>query len=278
MTYLVNIFKDKNTVILAFKAAISLFLVQITYLISGQYTIISHATILSSLGGAIIVVLRFITKQQVHKYEYLGILLAMIGCVISVFDEIQKVNEKDLNIPLGDISGLLCSIFMVIQMNCTHELIQKVPTSLATLFSIVVGLLLIIAFGLLFDNFTFDMNMNTGIFGFCNSEYFLYTFFILGFFTGAVAQFTEYQSLKYFSPLIVINFLLFEPIISQFQSCWLGIDQAPGEMTYIGGLFTLLGIFFVSYGGQLLEDILENQNNQKISKGHSENYKIQLTN
>jgi len=64
-----------------------------------------------------------------------------------------------------------------------------------------------------------------------------------------VSQVTEYQALKYFSPLIVINFLLFEPIISQILSCWMGIDHAPGKMTYFGGFFTLLGIFSVSYGG-----------------------------
>jgi len=29
----------------------------------------------------------------------------------------------------------------------------------------------------------------------------------------------------------------------------MGIDHVPGKMTYFGGLFTLLGIFFVSYGG-----------------------------
>lgn len=48
--------KDKNLLKLATKAGATQFLVQIFYLLSGQYTIISHATILSSLGGAIIVV------------------------------------------------------------------------------------------------------------------------------------------------------------------------------------------------------------------------------
>lgn len=106
-----------------------------------------------------------------------------------------------------------------------------------------------IIFGLLFDTFTLDTDVNTGILGFLDKKYFAYTLIVLGFFTGVVSQVTEYQALKYFSPLIVINFLLFEPIISQILSCWMGIDHAPGKMTYFGGFFTLLGIFFVSYGG-----------------------------
>lgn len=126
------------------------------------------------------------------------------------------------------------------------------PSTIATLIMTIVGLVLLTLYGVLFDTFTIDMNVETGVFGFCDPKYILYTFLILGFFTGAVSQVSESQSLKYFSPLIVINFLLFEPIISQLLSCWMGIDHAPGYMTYLGGLFTIGGIILVSYGGSKL--------------------------
>jgi len=51
-----NALKDWELIKLATAAGFTQFLVQILYLLSGQYTIISHATILSSFGGALIVV------------------------------------------------------------------------------------------------------------------------------------------------------------------------------------------------------------------------------
>jgi len=113
--------------------------------------------------------------------------MATIGCIFSCMDEVSKVNEDELNIPLGDVCGLLCSIFMVINLNQTHELIKKVPTSLVTLFSISIGFVLIIIFGLLFDTFTLDTDVETGVFGFFDRKYFAYTFLVLGFFTGVVS-------------------------------------------------------------------------------------------
>eukprot|EP00347_Sterkiella_histriomuscorum_P015670 403356142 len=234
---IVKMFQDKKILRLSIEASITQFLLQILYLLSGQYTIISHATILSSFGGALIVVQR------------------CICCILSVFDEVEKVNPGNQNIPFGDLCGILCSVFMAINMTQQHELIKQVPTSLAAFIMGVIGIIFIISYGLLFDTFTFDMNVETGVFGFCDKKYALYTFIVLGFFTGAISQVAESQSLKYYSPLIVINFQLFEPMISQLLSCWMGIDHAPGYMTYMGGVITVMGIFLVSYGGTKLEKL-----------------------
>lgn len=73
---------------------------------------------------------------------------------------------------------------------------------------------MIVFYGLLFDSFTFDFSLETGVLGFLDPTYLTYNLLVLGLFTGAVSLVTEAHALNYFSPLIVINVLLFEPIIS----------------------------------------------------------------
>jgi hypothetical protein len=51
----------------------------------------------------------------------------------------------------------------------------------------IIGVFMIVIYGMLFESFSFDMNIETGVFGFCDQKYFLYTFLVLGFFTGAVS-------------------------------------------------------------------------------------------
>jgi hypothetical protein len=43
--------------------------------------------------------------------------LAGIGCILSCLDEVEKVNPENQNIIFGDFCGLLCSVFMAINMN-----------------------------------------------------------------------------------------------------------------------------------------------------------------
>ena len=42
--------------------------------------------------------------------------------------------------------------------------------------------------------------------------------------------------------IIVGAVMLVEPIISQIYGCLIGVDNAPGILTYIGGIVTLTGL------------------------------------
>ena len=59
---------------------------QFTFFYSGSFTIFSHAYIFSSSGGMLIIIYRLITRQKVHRFEIYGTVLAIIGCVVNVFD------------------------------------------------------------------------------------------------------------------------------------------------------------------------------------------------
>lgn len=93
------------------------------------------------------------------------------------------------------------------------------------------------------------MNKETGVFGFLDPEYAFYTIFVVGLITGSIALYSSAVSLKYYPPVVLLIAYLFEPLISQLISCLMKIDKAPGILTYIGGIFTLLGILSVIYGG-----------------------------
>ena len=111
------------------------------------------------------------------------------------------------------------------------------PTVLMSEIFIVTIYLLPIAF--IADGATVDAS-DTGIFGFLHHNNVW-----LGFFwNAAVAGFWGYSGfilcLEYFSPLVVMNCLLLEPLIGQCLGQALNIDEAPGPMTWIG--VALIGI------------------------------------
>ncbi|CDW88926.1 UNKNOWN [Stylonychia lemnae] len=173
---------------------------------------------------------------------------------ISVNDEkVEKVQPDNLNILIGDISGILCSFSSAIFYQLNAKLAQKTPSSVTVTIFVIVSNIMIIIYGLLFNNFTFDRGIETGVWGFMNSQYILYNLFVLGFFCGAVCLYTDMEVLKYYPPIVFLIACLFEPIISQSLSCLLNIDKAPGMYTYIGAIITLFGIFAVGYGGQIIE-------------------------
>jgi hypothetical protein len=60
---------------------------QVCYILSGEYTIMTHCCILINLSGILIVMQRIIYKQRVHKLEIIGTVIALTGCVVTIFDD-----------------------------------------------------------------------------------------------------------------------------------------------------------------------------------------------
>eukprot|EP00347_Sterkiella_histriomuscorum_P020063 403339242 len=246
-----SIVRDKSLALELFLLGVSFMLMQIAYILSGQYTIMSHASIFSNLGGPFVVIYRAIIKKPVHKYEYLGLFIAFVGTIVSILDkDVQKVDSKNQRILFGDICGVLSSISSCYYFEQNSIIIKKVPSSITVLVTVFISTVLIICYGIIFDTFTFDLNRETGVFGFFDRQYFLYTSIVVGLFCGTVSLYCAALSLKYYSAIVLLIAFLFEPLISQMISYLMKIDKAPGLLTYIGGVFTLVGILFVIFGGQ----------------------------
>lgn len=65
------------------------------YLFSGEYTIMSHASIFTNLSGILIVFYRGVRGNRVHLFEIIGTVIALTGCFITIFDHnAEKVNTE----------------------------------------------------------------------------------------------------------------------------------------------------------------------------------------
>ena len=67
---------------------------------------------------------------------------------------------------------------------------------------------------MVFDDYTLDMNPQTGVFGFLVSEDALYIIFMEGGLVGAIVFCSYSMVIKYFSPLVLCTSFLCEPVIS----------------------------------------------------------------
>eukprot|EP00347_Sterkiella_histriomuscorum_P001845 403370459 len=265
-----SIIKSKKMIVNLTQLVVLFILMQSTYILSGQYTIMSHASILSNLGGVFIVILRVLRGKPAHKFEYFGLLIAFGGLGISVLDqEVEKIDSKNQQILLGDCCAILCSLICSFYYQKNSEVIQIIPSSFTVFITIVFAEILLVIYGITFDTFTFNFNSQTGVFGFFDRSYALYTIFVCGMITGSVSIYSAAVSLKYFPPVLLLIAYLFEPLISQLISCLMRIDKAPGLLTYLGGIFTLIGILAIFYGGQKLE-MSNKQRNQKSDKSQTE--------
>jgi predicted phage tail protein len=80
------------------------------YIISGKYTVMSHACVFNSLSGPLIVIARIIAGGFVHKLEILGTSIALTGCVITLLDpSAQTADAQSEQGLFGDFLGIIGS-------------------------------------------------------------------------------------------------------------------------------------------------------------------------
>lgn len=63
--------------------------------------------------------------------------------------------------------------------------------------------------------------------------------------------------LLFYSPMVVTNAYLLEPIVAQLLGYYLGIDKLPGYMTVVGTIITLLGIIIIDHTVRKKQKIME---------------------
>lgn len=112
---------------------------QCFYILSGHYTIILQASLVSNLGGVFIVIYRFIMRQPIHRLEYLGVVFAFLGSSISVSDEdAQKVDTENQNVMLGNLFGILSALSTAVCYTYLGKIVkEEINPSLISLIEIV---------------------------------------------------------------------------------------------------------------------------------------------
>ena len=207
----------------------------------------AHANLYSSLSSMIIVCTRLIRFQPVTKFEIIGCIVSLFGCVVTTFDpNAGKTNSLENDIQFGNMLCLVSSLFCTAYIVYGQEVSERLPALqyLMILTSMTVALFFLI-FPVLYwgSNFHFTTDLQTGQFGWLAKENFLYNLIVVSGINGVFTLYLQMLVFRYFSPVIAGTMMLLEPLFSQVYGIILGLDQYPGFVTYIGGILILSGLY-----------------------------------
>jgi len=175
-------------------------------------TIESHAYTLTGMHG-VFTTLFFILcrKRPVSTLEKQGTLFVIIGAIIMISDpKAQRVGEE-----AKTSASLICLLANV--PGALFWAANKVLDRRMSMFNLVLSQTLIldiilIGMALFFEGARFDMS-NYGLFGFLRPELLFSSFFLNGFLSGFWGICGYVIACKYYSPVVIMNCLLLEPIV-----------------------------------------------------------------
>lgn len=100
-----------------------------------------------------------------------------------------------------------------------------------------------------YDNIgIFSLDPLVGCLGFMNSETWMFAYLVLGFFSSVCFSMGTILSTLFFSPLVVANVFLLEPVVAQIIGFVLGLDKMPGILTFFGISLAMIGVLFFYKG------------------------------
>ena len=182
------------------------------------YTIMAHANLYSSLCSIMIVAWRLSRNVPVTKYEIIGSVIALGGCVVTTFDpSAQKTLEIDNQIQFGNLLSFFSSVF------ATFYILkgQEVSTRLSSLqYLIFLTAIACIFFYTVFPlayfgtQFNFTTDINTGIFGWLAPENFWYNLLVVSGLNGVGTLTLQMLVFRYFTPVVAGTMMLLEPLFS----------------------------------------------------------------
>ena len=97
----------------------------------------------------------------------------------------------------------------------------------------------------------FSMDKDTGYLGFFDPKIMFIAFIPFGIFSSVMGSAGYVMCLLFYSPLVVSNAYLIEPLIAQMMSYSLGIDNCPGPLTFVGGIFVVIGIMLIDKANRI---------------------------
>ena len=91
----------------------------------------------------------------------------------------------------------------------------------------------------------FSTDMYNGCLGFFDPRIALIAFIPFGILCSVMGSAGYTICLLFYSPLVVANAYLIEPVIAQLLGFYFGFDDFPGILTFAGAAFTIAGIKFI---------------------------------
>eukprot|EP00347_Sterkiella_histriomuscorum_P015235 403357799 len=210
------------------------------------YTIMSHANLFSSLTAILVVLYKLVTCYKVTKIEILGTVISISGCGITTFDPHAQKTDDDLDfIAYGNFLSFISSLFATLYILKGQEVSLKIaPMQYFLTLNFYTSINFII-FGPIFiqDSFYLNFNSVNGVFGWIHHSNIIYTVIVVSLINGVCTLGLQYLVFKSFSPVIAGSMMLLEPLFSQIYGIILGLDEIPGLLTYLGGIFIIAGLY-----------------------------------
>lgn len=105
-----------------------------------------------------------------------------------------------------------------------------------------------------------------GVFGFLRPDTAFVSFVGNGFCTTIIGVYGLILSLRYFSPVFVMNSFMLQPVLSQVIGVAFGGDTWPGWMTWIGILIIFVAINIMYQGEQQRSSMATSEATDKYQK------------
>lgn len=226
-------------------------------------TIQSQAYVFNNIHGLFIVLINYMVGTIPSKYEWLGVILAVMGCGFMIMDPQAARSGSGQSASIVPAIVDICSAFFgAIYFLMSARNVKTIPICL---------LILIMNMHTWFINSCiaksqnpaieiFSFNVDTGCLGFLNltgnDPLTLSMYAIFCSFFGSAGYILV---LLFYSALVTSNAYLIEPFFAQVLGYMLGLDMMPGLMTLIGTVFAVFGIMYIDKGARLRGEIEKNR-------------------
>lgn len=218
------------------------------FVVSTDYTLVSHSIIMMNLSGVCMVALGLIMGTQVHRLEIIGTAIVLIFALVLVSDGESSKVGPNTNILFGDCIALTVSpIYAAFYMMNTKN-VKKMPAMIVLHILSCVQVLCYILLMLYKTDLDFALifsaDPHQGMFGWTSPEFLPLSLFLVAPIGGVLGTGSYVFLLDYFTPLAVANLFLMEPVFAQGLGIMLGQDNFPGMMTYLGATGIVVGLAF----------------------------------
>ena len=121
-----------------------------------------------------------------HRIEYIGSIVALVGCLITCLDiSAEKGETYETNILLGDLLATISSVFAAIYINGSDKLKEKLSIlEQGTILTFIASLVPILIFPIVFSEWQYSCDSSIGVFGWLNPSNFLYTSIVMALISG----------------------------------------------------------------------------------------------
>ncbi|CAI2367282.1 unnamed protein product [Moneuplotes crassus] len=238
-----------------FVSSLCFVVADVFFIWSSDYTLVSHSYLLANLGGVFIVLMNLIRFLPVHYLEIFGTIIVVFAGVLCVNDNSSTKTNNQTNIFWGDMVAVACSPLYGLYVVYSDNLLTKLPAMVIIVASFSIQLMLVIPVYVCFSGYenTVSFDPHYGLLGWASEEYLIYSLTFVALLAGVPGIGGYVFPLSYFPPHIVASIFLLDPIVGEVIGVFLGQDNMPGILTYIGTLGVLVGLGLTMRGNLLIK-------------------------